>query len=70
MPAPIERSCRAANRELGLRFSGIDLIRTAGGSYHALEVNPDPGFLFFQRLSGQRISRGVAKYLMGRTDEA
>jgi len=70
LPGCIERKCHAVTRELGLRLSGIDLIRSVQGEYYALEVNPDPGFLFFQRLSGQRISRAVGEYLMGLDDGA
>lgn len=66
LPADIKKQCITLNKLLGLNFSGIDLILTKNKKWYGLEVNPDPAFLWFQRSSGLRISRGVAKYLMGK----
>lgn len=64
LPAAIQSKCLEVTRTLGLHMSGIDLIINKEG-YYALEVNPDPAFIWFQKLSGQRISRAVAAYLLG-----
>lgn len=64
LPDEIAQQCIDVTRTLGLHFSGIDLMYTKEG-YYAFEVNPDPGFSWFQQWSGVRISRAVAQYLLG-----
>ena len=48
---------------LGLVLSGIDLRRTPAGDYYCFEVNPSPGFIFYERATGQPISEAVALLL-------
>ena len=59
------QACVKLAQTLGLPVAGIDLLRTANGHYYCLEVNPSPGFLFYERATGQEISRAVAQLLMG-----
>lgn len=53
--------CRELAARLGLPFAGIDLRRTPDGEWVCFEVNPSPGFTFFDH-SG-RIARSVAALL-------
>ncbi|MGC6403740.1 MAG: ATP-grasp domain-containing protein [Candidatus Comchoanobacterales bacterium] len=50
LPQNISDACIRITQELGLLFSGIDLI-LSDGSYFILEVNPQPGFSFFSVVS-------------------
>jgi glutathione synthase/RimK-type ligase-like ATP-grasp enzyme len=65
LPRPIRARCVALSRGLGLAFSGIDLMRTAGGDYYCFEVNPQPGFSYYESHTGQPIAMAVARFLMG-----
>jgi hypothetical protein len=49
-------------RKCGLAFAGIDLIISKDGVY-CLEVNPSPGFSYYEEATGQRISYALASYL-------
>jgi glutathione synthase/RimK-type ligase-like ATP-grasp enzyme len=47
-----------------LPFAGIDLRRRGGdGAWVCFEVNPSPGFSFYESRTGQPIARAVARYL-------
>jgi hypothetical protein len=63
LPGDVADSCRRLARALGLELTGIDLRRTSDHLYYCFEVNPSPGFLFFERLTGQPISKAVARRL-------
>jgi hypothetical protein len=39
-----------------LAFSGIDLRRSDDGTWFCFEVNPSPGFPYFERSGSQRIA--------------
>ncbi len=58
--------CVALTEGLGLAFSGIDLKLTPDGRVFCFEVNPCPGYSYFELNSGQAISTAVAQYLAGR----
>jgi hypothetical protein len=36
-----------------------------GGRVYCFEVNPNPGFSYFEAQTGQPIAQAVARYLMG-----
>lgn len=57
--------CRRLAAELGLLFAGIDLRRTPEGRWYCFEVNPSPGFSFYQEATGQKIAEAVASLLAG-----
>ena len=44
-------------------FTGIDLKETPDGEYYCFEVNPSPGFLFYEQGTGQPISKALADLL-------
>lgn len=48
---------------LNLPFAGIDLKITPNDEVFCFEVNPSPGFSYFEHNTGQPIARAVARYL-------
>jgi uncharacterized protein (AIM24 family) len=73
LPRAIEQACLAIARDLDLLFAGIDLKETPDGDWYCFEVNPCPGFLYYERCSGLPISAALADLLSGgapaRTEE-
>jgi glutathione synthase/RimK-type ligase-like ATP-grasp enzyme len=65
LPDEVSSACVRLAKSAGLTVSGIDLRRTPDNRYFCFEINPSPGFLFFERASGQPISEAVAKLLRG-----
>jgi glutathione synthase/RimK-type ligase-like ATP-grasp enzyme len=63
LPPEVASACVQLARSVGLMVSGIDLRRTSDGQYYCFEINPSPGFLFYERATGQPISEAVAKLL-------
>jgi hypothetical protein len=63
LPPDVAQSCLRLAGGLGLELSGIDLRRTPDGRYYCFEINPSPGFIFFERLTGQPVSVAVARRL-------
>ncbi|HEY0555732.1 MAG TPA: RimK domain-containing protein ATP-grasp [Thermoanaerobaculia bacterium] len=64
LPADCAQRCRALSAHLDLPFAGIDLRLTPDGEWYCFEVNPCPGFTYFQNATGQRIDEAVARCLM------
>jgi len=65
LPAAIRDACLRVARELDLLFAGIDLKETPDGDYVCFEVNPCPGFTYYERHTGQPISTALANLLNG-----
>jgi glutathione synthase/RimK-type ligase-like ATP-grasp enzyme len=63
LPPAVAAACLAVSRDLGLLHAGIDLKETPDGEWYCFEVNPCPGFIFYERSSGQPISLALAKLL-------
>jgi glutathione synthase/RimK-type ligase-like ATP-grasp enzyme len=59
--------CLGLTESLGLAFSGIDLKITPDEEVYCFEVNPSPGFSYYEQNTGQPIARAVANYLSGPT---
>ena len=66
IPSEIAAACLGLTKACGLAIAGIDLRRTPEGQYYCFEINPSPGFIFFERLARQPISEAVARLLRGR----
>jgi glutathione synthase/RimK-type ligase-like ATP-grasp enzyme len=64
LPADVADRCRAMVRGMGLCVAGVDLRRTPAGAWYCLEVNPSPGFTFFEAGTGQRIATAIADLLI------
>ena len=60
----LQDHCRSLAAALGLLVAGIDLRRTPAGKWYCFEVNPSPGFTFYEEATGQSIAQAVARLLM------
>ncbi len=63
LPDEIVDRCRTVTTALQLSVAGIDLRRTPADKWYCFEVNPSPGFTFYQEATGQRISEAIARLL-------
>lgn len=63
LPPSVEAACLRVAHELDLLLTGIDLKETPDGDYYCFEVNPAPGFLFYERHTSQPISTALADLL-------
>jgi glutathione synthase/RimK-type ligase-like ATP-grasp enzyme len=63
LPPAVAESCLRLARQLDLLMTGIDLKETPAGDYYCFEVNPSPGFLYYEKYSGQPISTALADLL-------
>ena len=48
LPSGVKEWCIAAARSEKLHFAGIDLLLTPEGKWHCFEINPCPGYFFFE----------------------
>jgi glutathione synthase/RimK-type ligase-like ATP-grasp enzyme len=55
--------CIQVAQGMDLAMSGIDLRLTPAGDYYFFEINPSPAFSFYERRTGQPISKVLAKML-------
>ncbi|HMD17730.1 MAG TPA: ATP-grasp domain-containing protein [Terriglobales bacterium] len=55
--------CLRLSQSLGLEFAGIDLKVTPDDEVYCFEVNPCPGFSYYEANTGQPISAAVARRL-------
>ncbi|MCA1705235.1 MAG: hypothetical protein LC808_19055 [Actinobacteria bacterium] len=63
LPAPAEAWCRSATNAEGLVFAGIDLIVTEREmAWYCLEVNPTPGYDYFENAVMQRGEEAVISH--------
>ncbi|MEN8225804.1 MAG: ATP-grasp domain-containing protein [Bacteroidota bacterium] len=60
----LHNKCLNLSRICKLPFAGIDLIINPEKVY-CLEINPSPGYSYYQDATGQPISDALAEYLMG-----
>ena len=58
--------CSVAAQALGLPFAGLDLMLADDGQTYCFEVNPSPGFSWYEDATGQPIARTLARWLAGR----
>ena len=57
--------CRGLAKSLNLAVAGIDLRRKRNdGCWCCFEVNPSPGFTFYEEATGQPIGEAIAKLLV------
>ncbi|MBT2305546.1 hypothetical protein J7E70_34715 [Variovorax paradoxus] len=54
----------ALTRRLGLLVAGIDLRVTEQGEWFCFEVNPSPGFTFYEDAAGQPIAEAIVDLLV------
>jgi glutathione synthase/RimK-type ligase-like ATP-grasp enzyme len=63
VPDPVRERCVAMTHEMGLLVSGIDLRVDPEGAWYCFEVNPAPGFTYYEEHTGQPIAAAVADLL-------
>lgn len=63
LPDAVQQRCQLLAAELNLPVAGIDLRQTPEGEWYCFEVNPSPGFTYFQHETGQPISAAIAHLL-------
>jgi glutathione synthase/RimK-type ligase-like ATP-grasp enzyme len=68
LPRAIVQACLRIARDLDLLFAGIDLKVTPDGDWYCFEVNPCPGFIYYERNSRLPISAALADLLHGATN--
>ncbi len=64
IPPECEDRCRALAKGVGLIFAGIDLRLTPDGEWYCFEVNPSPGFTYYQKFTNQPIDDAIARLLV------
>jgi hypothetical protein len=62
LPVEIEEKCLALSKKLGLLFSGIDLRCSNDGEWFCFEVNPSPGYIYFESET-KLVTLELAKFL-------
>jgi glutathione synthase/RimK-type ligase-like ATP-grasp enzyme len=65
LPDDVAGRCIKLAAQLELPFAGIDLRRQPDGDYVCFEVNPMPGYSYFERETGDPISRALVTLLAG-----
>lgn len=63
LPEEIADRCLRLVKDLGLTVAGVDLRRTPEGCWYCFEVNPSPGFTYYQEATGQPIDKAITKLL-------
>lgn len=63
LPPAVAAACLRIAADLDLLHAGIDLKETPHGDWYCFEVNPCPGFVYYERHTGQPISLAVAECL-------
>lgn len=64
LPQLIQDKCVALAAGMGLHVAGIDLRQHSNGTWYCFEVNPSPGFSFFEAKTGLPIANSIARLLM------
>jgi glutathione synthase/RimK-type ligase-like ATP-grasp enzyme len=63
LPPAVANACVKIARDFDLLIAGIDLKRTEQGEYFCFEVNPSPGFLYYEHGASQPVSTALAELL-------
>jgi hypothetical protein len=63
LPREVEERAISMTKMMDLAIAGIDLRLTPQGEWYCFEVNPSPGFTFYEQFSGQGMARAIARLL-------
>jgi glutathione synthase/RimK-type ligase-like ATP-grasp enzyme len=63
LPPSVAQSCHRLATALRLVIAGIDLKETPDGEYYCFEINPSPGFAYYEQRTEQPISTALAEVL-------
>jgi RimK-like ATP-grasp domain len=61
----LRQRCRGLAAALELPVCGIDLRHAPDGRWYCFEINPSPGFTYYQAATGQKIAEAIADLLVG-----
>jgi hypothetical protein len=64
LPADCADRCRMLAAALGLTVAGLDLRRAPDGRWYCFEINPSPGFTYYQAATEQPIAQAIAQLLV------
>lgn len=64
LPRGVAERSKALVAALGLSLGGVDLRRTPGGHWYCFEVNPSPGFTFYEPDEDPFIADAIAALLL------
>jgi RimK-like ATP-grasp domain len=64
LDSDLAERCRKLSHGLGLQVAGLDLRESPDGIWYCFEVNPSPGFSYFQARTGQPIDHAIAELLL------
>jgi hypothetical protein len=70
LPEEIANRCKALAASMNLMVAGVDLRCTPEGKWYCFEVNPSPGFTYFQEETNQPIDEAIARLLASRESKA
>lgn len=65
IPQALGERLVALASDMGLLLAGVDLRLTPEDEWYCFEVNPSPGFTFFEEATDQPIAAAVADLLLG-----
>jgi hypothetical protein len=63
LPDDLADRCRRLVASMSLALAGIDLRRAPNGQWFCFEVNPSPGFTYYEQATGQAIAHSIAHLL-------
>jgi glutathione synthase/RimK-type ligase-like ATP-grasp enzyme len=63
IPDEVAERCYRVTRGLGLELSGVDLRKTPEDEWYCFEVNPSPGFPYYEDATGAPIGAAIASML-------
>lgn len=63
LPDEVRNKCFKLAHFLNLPLCGIDLFLTEKNKYYCFEVNPSPGYSYYQQNTGQDIATAIVKWL-------
>ncbi len=66
IPDAVAERCYRLTRGLGLELSGVDLRETPEKEWYCFEVNPSPGFPYYEDGTGSPIGAAIASLLTSR----
>ncbi|MBX3329166.1 MAG: hypothetical protein KF722_02100 [Nitrospira sp.] len=64
LPSDCANRCLELCQAMDLVVAGVDLRRTPDDQWYCFEVNPSPGFTYFQTHTGQAIDQAIAELLL------
>lgn len=64
LPQDCQERCVKLAQGMGLFVAGIDLRRTPEGRWYCFEVNPSPGFTYYQEYTHHPIDSAIAELLI------